>query len=98
MRLLVSSLAAAVVVAPLLTTGSAAAEALSSGCTHAYSYNNTRVTVHCDASPGFTTFAAVAYCPNVTRFGPFVPLGGDHVSVATCANPMSTWGVAINHT
>ena len=55
------------------------------------SYGYTRVTVTCSADSPGNRFRAVAYCPNTVRYGPWVFQGAGHVSVATCANPMSIW-------
>jgi hypothetical protein len=82
-------LGAGVATATTAAPASGATTAKTYYCTTAYSYGKTRITVSCtEGAPG-TMVQAVAYCPNVVHFGPWVPQGLDHVSVATCANPMA---------
>jgi hypothetical protein len=93
-RLARPTVVAIAAVAALLGAGVASAAPAASTaktyyCTTAYSYGKTRITVSCTQDAPGTMVQAVAYCPNVVHFGPWVPQGLDHVSVATCANPMA---------
>lgn len=76
------------------TVGDASSDGVSalSSCSGTYSFGGAHVTVRCTADSPGSEFRAIAYCPNGdVHLGPWVPQGGDHVSVATCANPMITW-------
>lgn len=62
-------------------------------CSGTFSSGGATVTVRCSADSPGSEFRAVAACPSgETHVGPWVPQGGDHVSVATCGNPMVNWG------
>lgn len=80
--------------AAFLTAGTAGASTSSLGpepaCDGTFSYGGTTVTVRCTTAASGTEFRAMALCPNGDwHFGPFVPQGAGHVSVASCANPMT---------
>lgn len=91
----VLSIAAA---AAIVTAGAAGASTMGLGpepaCDGTFSYGGRTVTVRCGTAATGTEFRAMALCPNGDwHFGPFVPQGPGHVSVAKCANPMTAASV-----
>lgn len=79
-----------------VTVATASTAVWPESCDGTYSYGKTRVTVRCNTSEPGTRFQAVAFCPHGYRYGPIVLQGPPHVSVATCASAMSSYGW-LNH-
>jgi hypothetical protein len=78
--------------ASTVTVATASTAAWPESCAGEYSYGKTRVTVRCNTSEPGTRFQAVAFCPHGYSYGPIVLQGPPHVSVATCASAMDSYG------
>jgi len=85
-------IAAAAVVFATGTAGASVGGAAAQPCDGNPSYGNTHITVSCTTSAWGNQFRAMILCPSGDwHFGPWVPQGPGHVSVATCAYAMQTW-------